>query len=212
MDEISFLCVSLGSSTVQLHESLGSRLACTRSEVGFSSQNVDRAWGVYCRRAAFCCAFLWAKGLNAKDIHKEMFPVYGGRCLSRKAVHNWVEKSSQGRSKVADDAWQRRLVEIATEATALGCSWGLAYSIMDARLMFRKVCAQWVPRELKNREKMKRMVLSLQHLLRYADQGEDKLSRIVTEGESWCITINPNQSVLQCSGNVSVHFSFNQNV
>jgi hypothetical protein len=32
--------------------------------------------------------FLWAKGLNAKDIHKEMFPVYGGKCLSRKAVHN----------------------------------------------------------------------------------------------------------------------------
>jgi hypothetical protein len=41
--------------------------------------------------------FLWAKGLNAKDIHKEMFPVCGGRCLSRKAVHNWVEKFSQGR-------------------------------------------------------------------------------------------------------------------
>jgi hypothetical protein len=35
--------------------------------------------------------FLWAKGLNAKDIHKEMFPVYGGKCLSRKAVHNWVK-------------------------------------------------------------------------------------------------------------------------
>jgi hypothetical protein len=46
---------------------------------------------------------LWAKGLNAKDIHKQMFPVYGGKCLSRKAVHNWVEKFSQGRSKVADD-------------------------------------------------------------------------------------------------------------
>jgi hypothetical protein len=36
--------------------------------------------------------FLWAKRLNAKDIHKEMFPVDGGKCLSRKAVHNWVEK------------------------------------------------------------------------------------------------------------------------
>jgi hypothetical protein len=23
-----------------------------------------------------------------------MFPVYGGKCLSRKAVHNWVEKVS----------------------------------------------------------------------------------------------------------------------
>jgi hypothetical protein len=46
---------------------------------------------------------LWAKRLNAKDIHKEMFPVYGGKCLSRKAVHNWIEKFSQGRSEVAND-------------------------------------------------------------------------------------------------------------
>jgi hypothetical protein len=26
--------------------------------------------------------FLWAKRLDAKDIHKEMFRVYGGKCLS----------------------------------------------------------------------------------------------------------------------------------
>jgi hypothetical protein len=38
--------------------------------------------------------FLWTKGLNAKDIHKEMFPVYGGKCLSRKAVHNLVTNVS----------------------------------------------------------------------------------------------------------------------
>jgi hypothetical protein len=36
--------------------------------------------------------FLWAKGLNEKDIHKDIFPVYGGICLLRKAVHNWAEK------------------------------------------------------------------------------------------------------------------------
>jgi hypothetical protein len=36
--------------------------------------------------------YLWAKGLNAKDIHKEMSHVYGGKCLSRKVVHNWVKK------------------------------------------------------------------------------------------------------------------------
>jgi hypothetical protein len=40
--------------------------------------------------------FLWAKGLNAKDIHEDVFPVYCGKCLSRKAVQNWVEKFSQG--------------------------------------------------------------------------------------------------------------------
>jgi hypothetical protein len=33
--------------------------------------------------------FLWAEGLNAKDIHKQMFPAYGGK-LSCKAVHSWV--------------------------------------------------------------------------------------------------------------------------
>jgi hypothetical protein len=43
MDVISFLCVSLGSSTVQLHNNLGSKRACACSKAGFSSQNGDRA-------------------------------------------------------------------------------------------------------------------------------------------------------------------------
>jgi hypothetical protein len=47
--------------------------------------------------------FSWAKGLNAKDIHKEMFTVYGGKCLY-KAVHNWAKKFSRGWLEVADDA------------------------------------------------------------------------------------------------------------
>jgi hypothetical protein len=36
--------------------------------------------------------FLWAKELYAEDIHKEMYPVHGGKCWSLKAVHNWLEK------------------------------------------------------------------------------------------------------------------------
>jgi hypothetical protein len=54
---------------------------------------------------------LWAKGLNAKDIYKEMFPVDGVKCSWRKAVHILVEKFLQGRSKVADDA--RPVAEVA---------------------------------------------------------------------------------------------------
>jgi hypothetical protein len=50
--------------------------------------------------------FLWPLGVSAKNVHEEMFPVYSGRCLSRKAVHNRVEKFSQGHSKVAYDALQ----------------------------------------------------------------------------------------------------------
>jgi hypothetical protein len=37
---------------------------------------------------------LWTKGLDAKDIHKEIFPVYGGKCLLHKVVHNWFKKFS----------------------------------------------------------------------------------------------------------------------
>jgi hypothetical protein len=56
MDVIGFVCVSQGSSTVQLHDSLGTRRACTRSDAGFRSQNGDHTWGLYYRRVAFCCA------------------------------------------------------------------------------------------------------------------------------------------------------------
>jgi hypothetical protein len=49
-----------------------------------------------------CC--FCGKKTHAKDIHYEMSPVYSGKFLSHKAAHNWVEKFSQGRLKVADDA------------------------------------------------------------------------------------------------------------
>jgi hypothetical protein len=83
------------------------------------SKWLPRLSSVLPKSSVLLCAFLWAKGLSAKDIHKEMFPICCGKCLSRKAVHNWVQKFSQGRSKVADDARPGRHVETATEATVL---------------------------------------------------------------------------------------------
>jgi hypothetical protein len=47
MDVIGFLCVTLNSSTVQLHDSLSSRRASASSEADFNSQNDVRAGGVY---------------------------------------------------------------------------------------------------------------------------------------------------------------------
>ena len=46
--------------------------------------------------------FLWAKNMEAKDINKEMLPMYGEHCLSRQAVHNWVQKFSEGWTSVED--------------------------------------------------------------------------------------------------------------
>jgi hypothetical protein len=92
MDVIGFLYVSLDSSTVQLHNTLGSRAGWAQprpflylqlfftikslgsnsaracSEAGFSSQNGDRVCGVYYRRAAFCCAVSCGQNGSMKRI------------------------------------------------------------------------------------------------------------------------------------------------
>jgi len=40
--------------------------------------------------------FLWAKGLNANEIHSEMLPAYGDKCLKRPAIHVWCTKFVRG--------------------------------------------------------------------------------------------------------------------
>ena len=61
--------------------------------------------------------FLWAKNMEAKDINKEMLPVYGEHCLSRQAIHNWVQKFSEGWTSIEDEHRAGRPVEIATPET-----------------------------------------------------------------------------------------------
>jgi hypothetical protein len=51
-----------------------------------------------------------------------MFPVYGGKYLSRKAFHNWVEKFSEGPTKIADDA--RPVAEVAETTVKIPVCWG----------------------------------------------------------------------------------------
>jgi hypothetical protein len=117
VDVIGCLCVSLGSSTVQLHDNIGSRRACACSEAGFSSKNVDRAWGICYRRAAFCCEFfLWANGLSAKDIHKEMIYFYGGKYFCRVKwfitgwhTFRWWRRGWNGGAKFAETIVKRLL-------------------------------------------------------------------------------------------------------
>jgi hypothetical protein len=117
MDVICFLCLSLCTSTAQLHESIGSRRACACSEVGFSSQDGDRVWEVYYRRAAFCCAFFFfgggAKELSVNDIYKEFFSVTVGSVFRVKLLLTGSKNSLKNVRKsqmMADQVrkWLRR--------------------------------------------------------------------------------------------------------
>ena len=79
----------------------------------------------------------------------------GEHCLSRQAVHNWLQKFSEGRTSIEDERRAGRPVEIATPetlqrvediiraewrvtvdavATAVGCSRGQSYSMMHEGL------------------------------------------------------------------------------
>ena len=58
--------------------------------------------------------------MEAKDIHKEMLSMYGEHCLSRQAVHNWVQKFSEGRTSIKDKHRAGRPVEIATPEMFFG--------------------------------------------------------------------------------------------
>jgi len=72
---------------------------------------------MYHDRAAWRCAFFVGKKMEAKDIHKEMLPMYGEHCLSRRVVHNWVQKFSEGRKSIKDEHRAGRTVGIATPET-----------------------------------------------------------------------------------------------
>jgi hypothetical protein len=80
-----------------------------------------------------CVFFLWAKGLNAKDVHKEMLPFYGGKCFLHKAVHIWVKKC--GRCFASDYVemevrkWQHSKDFYAAGFDALVKRWGRYISV-----------------------------------------------------------------------------------
>jgi hypothetical protein len=116
MDVIGFLFVSLGSSTVQLHDSLSSRRACANSDAGFRSQKSDHAWGVYYRREAFCCVFFCGQKESMQRIFLNkcfMFTV-GSVCPLKRFTTGWQtfrcwRRGWNGGAEVAETTMKRRL-------------------------------------------------------------------------------------------------------
>jgi len=62
---------------------------------------------------------------------------------------------------------------------------GSAYSLIHDSLKFSKVCARWVPKELTEERKRKRLDVCFQHLARYREEGDNFLQQIVTGDEMW---------------------------
>jgi hypothetical protein len=108
MDVTGFLCVSLGGSTVKLHDSLGSRHVCTCSEAGFCSQNGNRTWRVYYRRTALSCVFfVWRElkdSIQRTFVRKCFLFTVGSVCpLKRFATGSWSSLKDLRKSQMMAD-------------------------------------------------------------------------------------------------------------
>jgi len=78
--------------------------------------------------------FLWAKGMAAKDIHKEMLPMYGEHCPSRQAIHNSVQKFSEGRTSIEDE---HRVGQPTYSGAPSSCNWCSVFTVMRILIIAR---------------------------------------------------------------------------
>ena len=143
------------------------------------------------------------------EIYRRLSTQYGDSTLPRRSV--CVSRSRSGRTSVTHEegagrpststnnemnqqaremVLANRRVAIDGVACSLQISHGSAYQIIHDKFGFHKVCARWVPRELTAEHKRKRVEIC-QHLHRYNNEGEEFLSRIVTEDETWFYHYEP---------------------
>jgi hypothetical protein len=120
--------------------------------------------------------FLWEEGLPGGQIHQRMCAQYGDNALSHKVVCEWTEMLKNGRMSVTDAErlghpttviLQNRRVTINEIAKQLNISIGSAYSVVHDNLQFHKVCARWVPKELRDEHEHMRLDICSHHLVHH---------------------------------------------
>ncbi|KAJ4437194.1 hypothetical protein ANN_17329 [Periplaneta americana] len=67
----------------------------------------------------------------------------------------------------------------------------LLHEIVIKHLLFKKMCARWVPKNLTSEHKMQRLGAALIFLQRYHDDGDEFLDSIVTGDETWISHFTP---------------------
>ena len=67
----------------------------------------------------------------------------------------------------------------------------MLHKIVTEHLLFRKLCARWVPKQLTPDDKAKRMESTLIILQRYHHDGGEFLDQIITGDETWISHMPP---------------------
>ena len=135
--------------------------------------------------------FLWSEGSSGAEIHKQLLDA--DNALWKRPVHEWIEKFKSGRTSVkhAEGAGRPSTFTSDELVQSLQISHGFAQKTIHEILGYRKVSARWVPRELTEEHKRRRVEICQTLLNRYNNEGEEFLSRIVTGDESWVHHYSP---------------------
>jgi histone-lysine N-methyltransferase SETMAR len=126
--------------------------------------------------------------------------------MSARKVYQWVEKFQEGRTSIADEyrlgrpctvvsdanfayvdilIGENRRISLDSVATMLNISVGSTHGIIRETLRHRYLRSRWVPRQLTDEHKLKRVPSCRAFLTRYHAEGEEFLSCIVTGDETW---------------------------
>ncbi|XP_069680131.1 histone-lysine N-methyltransferase SETMAR-like isoform X2 [Periplaneta americana] len=136
----------------------------------------------------------------------------GRNIMSKRMVRRWCRQFSEGRQSVLDEERSgrpslinddrvklvrqcimenRRFTITELSSHFLQISRSLLHEIVTNNLLFKKVCARWVPKNLTPEHKMQRLGAALTFLQRYHDDGDGFLDRIVTGDETWISHFTP---------------------
>ena len=149
--------------------------------------------------------FLWAKGHNPSEIHRDMCGVYGEDCMDCSNVSRWCTFFKDDHENLCDLTHSSRSFTAATPQNVttieaaifndrqiqlralfqqFNISQGAAYNIVHDTLKFHKVNAHWVPKILTD-NKGQLIMTSLNLLMHYFAEGHGFMTGIVTGDELW---------------------------
>jgi len=165
--------------------------------------------------------FLWAKGRAPIEIHREIQAVYGSNVMTVQHVQKRCQEFSGCRLSVTDEQRSGRPSTSANFVPAIdetvhvnrgvllqeleeqfNLSHGTISDTVHKRLGYRKVCSMWVPRQLTEDHKKKRMGASFTNFLRFNDHGEVFLEQILLGMKLGCTSTVLRQKRNPWHGNI----------
>jgi len=152
------------------------------------------------------------RGKTPTEIHSSQMEVCGVETVDRSTISRWAQSFREGRLSIendpksgrprtsTDDQSVERVLQILEGdrrmtceeiAHCAGISRASAYRILTERLHKRRTAARWVPHDLSEEQKRRRVEIAQQLLHRFREEGNEFLQKVVPIDETWIRDFEP---------------------